>query len=44
MVTRALAQVVGYSEPTVSRILAGNCGIDPASNEGELSPLLVRVF
>ena len=41
---RALAQVVGYSEPTVSRILAGDRGIDPTSKEGELSLLLVRVF
>jgi transcriptional regulator with XRE-family HTH domain len=41
---RALAQVVGYSEPTVSRILSGQRGIEPASKEGELSLLLVRVF
>lgn len=41
---RALAQVVGFSEPTVSRILHGERGIDPASKEGQLSLMLVRVF
>lgn len=37
---KVLAQVIGYSEPTV----AGERGIDPASKEGELALLLVRVF
>jgi hypothetical protein len=41
---RALAQTVGFSEPTVSRILRGERGIDPNSKEGELSLMLVRVF
>lgn len=41
---KVLAQVVGYSEPTVSRILRGERGIDPTAKEGELSLLLVRVF
>lgn len=41
---KALAQVVGYSEPTISRVLSGERGIDPKSKEGELSLLLVRVF
>ena len=41
---KALAQVVGFSEPTISRVLNGGRGIDPASKEGELSLLLVRVF
>jgi len=41
---RALAQTVGFSEPTVSRILRGERGIDPASKEGQLSLMLVRVF
>lgn len=41
---KALARVVGCSEPTVSRVLAGQRGIDPQSKEGELALLLVRVF
>lgn len=41
---RALAQIVGFSEPTVSRILHGERGIDPASKAGQLSLMLVRVF
>lgn len=41
---RALAQTVGFSEPTVTRILRGERGIDPKSKEGELSLMLVRVF
>lgn len=41
---RALALTVGFSEPTVSRILRGERGIDPASKEGQLSLMLVRVF
>ena len=40
----ALARTVGLSEPTVSRILKGDKAIDPASKEGELSLLLVRVY
>jgi hypothetical protein len=41
---RALALTLGFSEPTVSRILRGERGIDPASKEGQLSLMLVRVF
>ena len=41
---RALAQIVGFSEPTVSRIVHGDRGIDPASKEGQLSLMLIRVF
>lgn len=41
---RALAQIVGFSEPTISRIVRGERGIDPASKEGQLSLMLVRVF
>lgn len=41
---RELAQTVGFSEPTVSRILKGERGIDPTSKEGQLSLMLVRVF
>lgn len=40
----ALARTVGLSEPTVSRILKGAKAIDPASKEGELALLLVRVY
>jgi transcriptional regulator with XRE-family HTH domain len=40
----ALARVIGVSEPTVSRVLRGARGLDPASKEGELAALLVRVF
>lgn len=40
----ALARTVGLSEPTVSRIVKGEKAIDPASKEGELSLLLVRVY
>lgn len=41
---REFASVLGFSEATVSRIGKGDRGIDPASKEGELSLLLVRVF
>ena len=41
---KALAQAVGFSEATISRVLNGERGIDPTSKEGELSLLLVRVF
>ncbi len=41
---KALARVVGFSEPTISRVIAGERGIDPQSKEGELALLLVRVF
>ena len=40
----ALARVIGMSEPTVSRVLHGERAIDPASKEGELAALLVRVY
>ncbi|MFT3813657.1 MAG: DUF2384 domain-containing protein [Acidovorax sp.] len=40
----ALARTIGLSEPTVSRILRGEKTIDPASKEGELALLLVRVY
>lgn len=41
---KALAEVIGVSEPTVSRIKRGELGIDPESKSGELSLLLVRAF
>ncbi len=40
----ALARVIGVSEPTVSRVLSGDRPLNPASKEGELAALLVRVF
>jgi transcriptional regulator with XRE-family HTH domain len=40
----ALSRVIGMSEPTVSRILRGQRPINPASKEGELAALLVRVY
>ena len=39
-----LARVVGLSEPSISRIAGGARGINPASKEGQLALLLVRVF
>lgn len=39
-----LAETLGVSAPTVSRILNGKYAIDPASKEGELALLLVRVY
>src|SRR5680860_660302 len=39
-----LGRTIGVSEPTVSRILAGQKALDPNSKEGELSLLLVRVY
>lgn len=44
MTQRELAAVLGASEATVSRLYAGRRGLDPASKEGELGALLVRVF
>lgn len=40
----ALARVIGFSEPTISRISDGQRGIDPSSKEGQLSLLVVRLF
>jgi hypothetical protein len=40
----ALAAVIGASEATVSRILRGERGLDPASKPGELAVLLVRLY
>lgn len=40
----ALARIIGFSEPTISRIAGGIRGIDPSSKEGQLALLLVRVF
>lgn len=40
----ALSRVLGVSEATVSRVLKGEKPINPASKEGELALLLVRVY
>ena len=40
----ALARVIGFSEPTISRIASGSRGIEPHSKEGQLALLLVRLF
>lgn len=40
----ALGRTIGLSEPSVSRIVKGGKAIDPASKEGELALLLVRVY
>lgn len=39
-----LARVIELSEPSVSEVASGARGIDPASKEGQLALLLVRVF
>jgi hypothetical protein len=42
--SRSLARILGVSEASVSRLAAGARTIDPASKEGELALLLVRVY
>lgn len=39
-----LATVLGVSEATVSRLVAGSRMIDPGGKEGELALLVVRVY
>ncbi len=39
-----LGRVIGLSEASVSRVCAGDRAIAPASKEGELAALLVRVY
>ena len=39
-----LARVIGFAEPTISRIANGCQGIDPHSKQGQLAQLLVRLF
>lgn len=41
---RRLAQVIGVSEPSVSRMKSETFVLDPASKPFELSVLLIRVF
>ena len=40
----ALARVLGVSEASVSRLVSGARIVEPASKEGELALLLVRVY
>jgi uncharacterized protein (DUF2384 family) len=40
----ALARVLGVSEASVSRLVSGARSVDPASKEGELALLLIRVY
>jgi hypothetical protein len=40
----ALSRVIGLSQPTVCRVLAGSRLLNPDSKEGELAALLVRVY
>ena len=39
-----LGRILGVSEASVSRLASGSRTIDPASKEGELALLLVRVY
>jgi hypothetical protein len=41
---KELARILGLSEATVSRLMAGKLFLDPARKEGELALLLVRLF
>lgn len=42
--SNVLSRILGVSEASVSRLASGNRTIDPASKEGELALLLVRVY
>lgn len=44
LTARRLAQAIGSSEPTISRMKNGAHRLDPASKSFELSVLLIRVF
>ena len=39
-----LARILGVSEASVSRLASGARHVDPASKEGELALLLIRVY
>jgi hypothetical protein len=41
---RALAKIIGVSEPSVSRLAQGTFTLDPASKPFELALLFVRLF
>jgi len=42
--SNVLARILGVSEASISRLASGSRTIDPASKEGELALLLVRVY
>ena len=42
--SNVLARILGISEASISRLMSGSRSIDPASKEGELALLLVRVY
>ena len=42
--SNVLARILGVSEASISRLVGGSRTIDPASKEGELALLLVRVY
>lgn len=44
LTAKRLAQAIGSSEPTISRMKSGTHHLDPASKAFELSVLLIRVF
>ena len=44
LTARALSQVIGVSEPTVSRMKSGDYALEDGSKPFELAVLLVRVF
>lgn len=41
---KQLAQIIGLSEPSASRLYHGQKSINPASKEGELALLLIRLY
>ncbi len=44
LTARALARIIGVSEPTVSRMKRGDLGLEEGTKPYELAALLVRVF
>jgi len=44
LTSRAVAEVVGVSEATISRVRGGKAALEPASKQGQLALLLLRVF
>jgi uncharacterized protein (DUF2384 family) len=41
---RDLAEILGVSAPTVSRLVAGGRALDPASSEGQRALLFLRIW
>ncbi|NJM83353.1 MAG: DUF2384 domain-containing protein [Tabrizicola sp.] len=44
LTARALARIIGVSEPTVSRMRRGDLGLEEGAKPFELAALVVRVF